>query len=255
MYVDSHCHLHFVEGISPEELVQNAVNNKVEHMLCVATTLDQHQDIMCFCNNFDIISGSVGVHPDETVAAEPSVADLLERAASPKIVAIGETGLDYFRTEDPEAIATQQQRFRKHIQAAKQCNKPLIVHTRSAREDTIKILREEGAEECRGVLHCFTESLEMAQQAIELNFLISFSGIVTFKNALELQEVAKVLPLDKILIETDSPYLAPVPLRGKTNQPANVIHVAEFIAKLRGISVEEVAEQTTKNFHSWVDLP
>ena len=192
------------------------------------------------------VYASVGVHPDHEGIEEPSVVRLVELAAHPRIVAIGETGLDYFRlTGDLE---WQRERFRTHIRAAKQACKPLIIHTRSAAEDTLRIMAEEGAAEIGGVMHCFTESLEVAQQAIAMGFYISFSGIVTFKNALALKQVAQTIPLEQMLIETDSPYLAPVPHRGETNEPAFVRHVAGEIARLRGISVEEVGEMTSRNF-------
>jgi TatD DNase family protein len=188
----------------------------------------------------------VGVHPDQVEDASPKVNDLVERARHAKIVAIGETGLDYFRQNGD--LEWQRARFRTHIRAARECGKPLIIHTREAGEDTLRIMREEGASQTGGVMHCFTETLELARAAIELNFYISFSGIVTFKNALAIKEVAKSVPLERMLIETDSPYLAPVPQRGKTNQPGWVRHVAEEIARLRGISLEAVAEATSANF-------
>jgi TatD DNase family protein len=191
---------------------------------------------------------SVGVHPDYEDLTEPKSEELVSLANNPKIIAIGETGLDYSRIKGD--LEWQRNRFREHIRAARQCNKPLIIHTREAAADTLSIMAEEGADQIGGVMHCFTESWEVAQKAMEMNFYISFSGIVTFKNAANLKETAKKIPLERMLIETDSPYLAPVPFRGKTNQPAYVRHVAEEIASLRGISLNEVAESTTRNFFS-----
>lgn len=250
MLIDSHCHLHFIKNYSLDKILENATNANVGHILCVATALDQHQIIMQICDNTINVSGSVGVHPNELICNEPTELDLLELATSSnKIVAIGETGLDYYHNYSAKIIKIQQNRFITHIETAKQCNKPLIVHSRNARDDTIKIIKEEGSGVVKGVLHCFTENLEMAEQAINLNFLISFSGIITFKKAKELQRIAKILPLDKILIETDAPYLAPEPLRGRINQPAYIRHVAGFLAELRGITIAEVIKQTGENYY------
>jgi TatD DNase family protein len=218
----------------------------VTHALCVSVTLDKLPDIFKIANTYPHIFASVGVHPDYEDIEEPTVEELCRLAQEKKVVAIGETGLDYFRVQG--SPAWQRDRFRTHIKAAIQSNLPLIIHTRSAAEDTLNIMREEGADKVGGVMHCFTESLDVALEAIKLNFYISFSGIVTFKNALELKEVVKAIPLNRMLIETDSPYLAPVPYRGKINDPSNVIHVAEEIAKLKNISVEEVGQVTTHNF-------
>jgi TatD DNase family protein len=218
----------------------------------VAVNLEDFPQIRQLAERHPHIYASVGVHPDYEVA-EPSVEDLLALADHPKVVAIGETGLDYFRLKGN--LEWQRARFRNHIRAARQIDKPLIVHTRAAAPDTLRIMKEEGAEEVGGVMHCFTESLEVARAAMEMNFFISFSGIVTFKSASALKEVARDVPLDRMLIETDSPYLAPVPHRGKTNQPAYVRHVAEEIASLRGISFEDVAEATTQNFSRLFGLP
>ena len=192
------------------------------------------------------ITASVGVHPNEQDCHEPTVAELAMLAEHPQVVAIGETGLDYFRSEGD--LEWQHKRFRTHIRAAKQTGKPLIIHTREAREDTLRILREEGADEVGGVLHCFTEDWETARQALDLNFYISFSGIVTFKNATQIQDTARKVPEDRYLVETDSPYLAPIPHRGKPNYPHHVRHVAQFVADLRGIPLASVAEQTTRNY-------
>ena len=221
-------------------------DEKVGHALCVSVTLDKFPEVLALAEQYDNFYASVGVHPDYEDIEEPSIDGLVSLAAHPKVVAIGETGLDYFRlTGDLE---WQRERFRTHIRAAILAEKPLIIHTRSAAEDTLRIMQEEGAVKVGGVMHCFTESLEVALAAISMGFYISFSGIVTFKNALALKEVAQAIPLDKILVETDSPYLAPVPFRGKTNQPAYVKYVAQEIANLRGISLDEVMQATTANF-------
>jgi TatD DNase family protein len=250
MLADSHCHLQLLDYSKLETdmagVVKNAQDNDVQFLLCVATHLDQVAELHRIADQFPNVKISIGLHPNEEIAHEPNVDDYLTAQAHPGVVAIGETGLDYYRT--PGNARRQQDRFRVQIRAAKQCDKALIVHTRSAKQDTLDILRDEGAETVGGVLHCFTEDWEMAKQALDLNFYISFSGIVSFGNALDLQNVAKQVPLEKMLIETDSPYLAPVPLRGQMNQPANVKYVAEFIAKLKGLDVQQVAEQTTKNY-------
>lgn len=250
MYVDTHCHLQLLDfaklGTDMDTVVAQAVENKVFNMVCVATHMDQVADLYNIAEKYINVKISVGLHPNEEIEVEPTVDNYLAAAAHPQVIAIGETGLDYYRTLDNPL--GQKQRFRNQIQAAKQCNKPLIVHTRNAKEDTLEVLRSEQAETVGGVLHCFTEDLDMALRAIDLNFYISFSGIVTFKNAKQLQEVALKIPLERILIETDSPYLAPEPHRGQMNLPANVRYVAEYIANLRGISLETVANQTTQNY-------
>lgn len=248
MYVDSHCHLDFPELAEDlDAILTRMQQNQVSHALVVSVNLPNWPRLMDLVKPHDCLFASVGVHPDYQDTEEPTLAGLVERAqSSDKVVAIGETGLDYFRLSEP--LDWQRERFRTHIRAARQTGLPLIIHTREAREDTLKIMREEGAEHCGGVLHCFTESWEMAQAAIDMNFYISLSGIVTFKKAQDLQAVATQIPLDRLLIETDSPYLAPVPHRGKTNDPSKVIHVAEKIAELRGLSVADVARQTTDNF-------
>lgn len=221
-------------------------DNQVQHALCISVNLREYPQVLAVAEAYDNFYATVGVHPDYEDEPPLSVEQLVELAKNPKVIGIGETGLDYFRlTGDLE---WQRERFRTHIRAAIEANKPLIIHTRSAAEDTLRIMREENAHLVGGVMHCFTESLEVAMQAIEMGFYISFSGIVTFKNALSLKEVAKQVPLDRILVETDSPYLAPVPYRGKINQPAYVKYVAEEVAKLRGISYETLAEATTENF-------
>ena len=246
-FIDSHCHINFPELYQNiDAILSKMSSNKVTHALCVSVTLDKLPDIFKIANTYKHIFASVGVHPDYEDIEEPSVEELCRLAKEDKVVAIGETGLDYFRVQGD--LTWQRDRFRTHIKAAIQSNLPLIIHTRNAAEDTLNIMQEEGANQVGGVMHCFTESLDVALKAIELNFYISFSGIVTFKNAVDLKEVVKAIPLDRILIETDSPYLAPVPYRGKINDPSNVIHVAEEIAKLKNISVEEVGQVTTKNF-------
>ena len=216
------------------------------HALCVSVTLDKFPEVLSLAEQYDNFYASVGVHPDYENIDEPSVDLLCRLAQHPKVVAIGETGLDYFRLSGN--LEWQRSRFRTHIRAAILAGKPLIIHTRNASDDTLRIMQEEGAHQAGGVMHCFTESLEMAEAAIEMGFYISFSGIVTFKNAAQLKEVAQKISLDKILVETDSPYLAPVPFRGKTNQPAYVKYVAQEIADLRGTSLEEVMQATTQNF-------
>lgn len=222
--------------------------SQVTHALCVSVELDKFPGVLALAESQPHLFASAGVHPDYEDIEEPTVAKLVELAAHTKVIAIGETGLDYFRlTGDLE---WQRERFRIHIRAARQCGKPLIIHTRSASEDTIRVMREEGADQIGGVMHCFTESWEVAQAAMELGFYISFSGIVTFKNARDLQDVARTVPLARMLIETDSPYLAPVPYRGKVNEPGFVPYVAAKIAELRGVPVEMIAEQTTNNFFS-----
>lgn len=220
--------------------------NGVSHALCVSVTLEDFPKVRAIAERYPHVYASVGVHPDHEGVAEAAAEDLTRLAEHPKVVAIGETGLDYYRLQGD--LEWQRERFRTHIRAARRCGKPLIVHTRNAAADTIRIMREEKAMEAGGVMHCFTESLEVARQALDLGFHISFSGIVTFKNAVELKEVAKKVPLERLLIETDSPYLAPVPHRGKPNQPAWVRCVAEEIARLRGSSLDELGAATTMNF-------
>lgn len=247
MYVDSHCHINFPELSGQLSSVLEAMaENRVTHALCIGVNLPELPGVLALAAEHPNIFASVGVHPDYQDTPEPSVDDLLALAGRPKVVAIGETGLDYYRlTGDLE---WQRKRFRTHIRAARACNKPLVVHTRSAADDTIAIMREERAGDAGGVMHCFTESWDVAQGALDQGFYISFSGIVTFKNAQQLKDVARRVPLERMLIETDAPYLAPVPYRGKLNQPAYVRYVAEEIARLRGLPVEEVAATTSANF-------
>lgn len=247
MLVDSHCHLNFPEFTENIHAVRQLMqDSQVSHALCVSVTLDKFPEVVSLAEQYDNFYASVGVHPDYENIDEPSVDLLCRLAQHPKVVAIGETGLDYFRLSGD--LEWQRNRFRTHIRAAILAGKPLIIHTRNAADDTLRIMREEGAYQAGGVMHCFTESLEMAEAAIEMGFYISFSGIVTFKNATQLKGVAQKIPLDKILVETDSPYLAPVPFRGKTNQPAYVKYVAQEIADLRGISLDVVMQATTQNF-------
>jgi TatD DNase family protein len=247
MLVDSHCHLNFPEFTENILAVrQLMLESEVGHALCVSVTLDKFPEVLALAEQYDNFYASVGVHPDYEDIDEPSFETLVALADHPKIVAIGETGLDYFRlTGDLE---WQRKRFRTHIRAAINVGKPLIIHTRSAAEDTLRIMKEESTYQVGGVMHCFTETLDVALAAIDMGFYISFSGIVTFKNALQLKEVAQAIPLEKMLVETDSPYLAPAPFRGKTNQPAYVKYVAQEIANLRGNSLNEVMQATTKNF-------
>jgi len=245
--VDSHCHIDFEDysGRIPQ-ILEAMARNEVSHALCVCVNLADFPRLLTLAQRHEQLFASIGVHPDQAEDASPKVSELIERAGLPKIVAIGETGLDYYRQNGD--LEWQRMRFRTHIRAARECGKPLIIHTRDAGEDTLRIMREEQADEVGGVMHCFTETMEVAKAAMELNFYISFSGIVTFKNAVAIKEVAKTVPLERMLIETDAPYLAPVPHRGKTNEPAWVRHVAEEIARLRGISLQTVAEVTTANF-------
>jgi TatD DNase family protein len=245
--VDSHCHLDFPELAAdiPGALADMA-SNGVSHALCISVTLEDFPKVRALAEQHENLYASVGTHPDYPDHPLVTAAQLVELAAHPKVVGIGETGLDYYRlTGDLE---WQRERFRTHIRAAKSCGKPLIIHTRSSAEDTLRIMHEEGAEAVGGVMHCFTETWETAQAALDLGFHISLSGIVTFKNALALKDVARRVPLERLLVETDSPYLAPVPFRGKTNRPAWVRYVAEEVAKLRGVTLDEIAEATSANF-------
>lgn len=251
MLVDSHCHLNMLD-LTPFDndlanVIKAAADNDVQKMLCVSVDLKTLPEVMHCAERFDNVYASVGVHPNDSQDETPSVDELVALAAKPKVVAIGETGLDYFRSEGD--LEWQRDAFRTHIRAAIKADKPVIIHTREAREDTIKIMAEENIQQVGGVMHCFTETWEMAEAAMVMGFYISFSGIVTFKNAKELQEIAKKIPLERMLVETDSPYLAPVPFRGKPNYPAYVRNVAEFIAQLRGETVATIAEASTNNFH------
>ncbi|WP_374263124.1 TatD family hydrolase [Zoogloea sp.] len=247
MLVDSHCHLDFPDLIADEAgALQRMADNGVIHALCVAVKLETLPGVLGLAERHANLFASVGVHPDNADCDEPDEARLLSLAAHPKVVAIGETGLDYYWHKD--APEWQRARFRTHIRAARRCGKPLIIHTRDAAADTLRLMREESADEVGGVMHCFTETREVAAQALELGFYISFSGIVSFKTAESLREVARFVPSDRLLVETDAPYLAPVPFRGKTNQPAYVRHVAEAVATARGETLQAVADATTRNF-------
>jgi len=249
--VDSHCHLDRLDleklGGDLDHVFAESQKLGVNKMLCVGISLELWPGMMEIVDQYDNVYASVGVHPNEDEGEDPSIERLLELAQHPKVIAIGETGLDYFRSEGD--LEWQRDRFRRHIAAAKQSNKPLIVHSREAQPDSIDILAEEGADQVGGIMHCFVDDWEAAKRAIDLNFLISFSGIVTFKTATELKEVARNCPLDKMLVETDSPYLTPMPYRGKPNHPGLTRYVAEHIAELKGISYQEVAEATTENFY------
>ncbi len=251
MFVDSHCHLDRVNlapyGGDFSVLMGATRAAGVSHMLCVSIDLESYPAMLDLVQPYPEVSISVGVHPNERERRDPEPDELVALATHPKNVAIGETGLDYYRSDGD--LLWQQERFRGHIRAAHQAAKPLIIHTRDAREDTIRILREEDAKAVGGVMHCFTETWEMAQAALEMNFYISFSGIVTFKSADRLRDVANRVPDDRILIETDSPYLAPVPYRGKPNEPRYVQQVAETVAKVRGVTTEQIARQSAENYY------
>tara|TARA_S200000501_G_C20811456_1_gene738588 strand:+ start:655 stop:1464 length:810 start_codon:yes stop_codon:yes gene_type:complete len=257
MFVDSHCHINFPNLISKLPVIfKNMERNKVSHAMCVSVNLKDFPEVLKIAETFHNIYASVGVHPDYENVKEPSVAELVRLSANSKIIAIGETGLDYHRLKGD--LDWQRERFRVHIRASRITRKPLIIHTRSASLDTLKIIDEEKASTkdggVAGVMHCFTETLDFAYAALEMGFYISFSGIVTFKNAKDLQNVAKKIPLERMLIETDSPYLAPVPYRGKINEPSYVPYVANFLAELKGISVEEIASVTKNNFFKLFNL-
>lgn len=256
MFIDSHCHLDLLDlseySNNLSLAIQKAQQMGVSHFLCVSVELKDFPRVLAIAEQYESVFASVGVHPNSEEDS-PSVEQLVALALHDKVVAIGETGLDYYRSEGD--LSWQRERFIAHIEAAKQVKKPLIIHTRAAAEDTLQLLRQYHAEEAGGVMHCFTESWEIAEQALDLGFFISIAGIVTFKNAQALQEVAQKVPLERLLIETDSPYLAPVPYRGKPNEPAYLPFVAQKIAELRGISVEQVAEQTTKNFQAFIHRP
>lgn len=257
MFTDSHCHLDFPELSANLPAIRQAMADAhVTRALCIGTTLEGFPQVHQLALDYDNFWATVGVHPDNEGVQEPTLDDLLERGKLPRVVAIGETGLDYYRMGDRThaQMEWQRERFRIHIRAAQQLQKPMVIHTRSSAEDTLRILQEEGENgdsqsgAVGGVFHCFTESTEVARQALDLGFYISFSGIVTFKSAQNLREIAAFVPLDRILIETDSPYLAPVPFRGKTNNPSYVPHVAKQLAAVRGCSVEAIGQATSDNF-------
>lgn len=250
MLIDSHCHLDMLtlvkNGESVDSILATAHDNGVTHFLCVCVNFEDLPNMLRTIDDHANVFASAGVHPSATPPREPEQQDIEDAASGRNVVAVGETGLDFYY--DTVSREVQEERFRRHVRAAVKLGKPLIVHTRDARDKTLRILREEGAQQCGGVLHCFTETWEMAEAALELGFYISISGIVTFRNADALRDVARRVPLDRLLVETDSPYLAPVPMRGKENQPAYVKHVAECVAKERGISMEALAAATTENF-------
>lgn len=253
MFVDSHCHLSFPELAERiDDIRADMVAASVDRALCICTTLEEFDTVQGLAARFDNFWCSAGVHPDNEGVREPRIEDLVELAQRPRVVAIGETGLDYYRLNGRglDDMEWQRERFRVHIRAGRATGLPLVVHTRSASADTLRLLREEGAEAVGGVFHCFTETMQVAREALDLGFHVSFSGILTFKTAVELQEVARYVPLERCLIETDSPYLAPVPFRGKTNSPAFVPYVARKLAELKGVAVEEVAVATSRNFES-----
>jgi TatD DNase family protein len=258
MYVDSHCHLSFPELSARLPELRAAMRAAdVDRALCICTTLEEFPKVQALAAGDDALWCSVGVHPDNEGVTEPTVDDLIERSRQPRVVAIGETGLDYYRLNgrSVDDMAWQRERFRVHIRAARATGLPLVVHTRSASDDTLALLREEGGGVVRGVFHCFTETQAVADGALALGFHISFSGILTFRNAEALRDVARRVPLDRCLIETDSPYLAPAPFRGKINQPAYVPHVAAELARLKGLPVEAVAQATSRNFEHLFGLP
>ena len=251
MFIDSHCHLDRID-LAPYQndfgcFMQEAAENKIDHMLCISIDLETYPAMCALVADYPQISLTVGVHPNVQDAHDPAADDLIQLGQDDKVIAIGETGLDYFRSEGD--LSWQHHRFRRHIQAARALKKPLIIHTREARDDTLRILKEEGADQIGGVIHCFTEDWDFAMRAMDLNFYISFSGIVTFNNAKAIQESAQKIPSDRFLIETDSPYLAPVPFRGRPNYPIYVRYVAERIAQLRNATLETVAEQSSDNFN------
>lgn len=252
MFIDSHCHLNMLKldayNGDLSALIEQARSVGVEHILCVATDLQNSKTVIEIAEQYLDVSASVGVHPSDKLDYEPTVEDLVQLALHPKVIAIGETGLDYYYND--AGLDVMRERFRVHVRAAKETKKPLIIHSRDAREDTMTILRDEGAASVKGVMHCFTESWEMAEEAMDLGFYISISGIVTFKNAGNVADVAQKVPLDRLLIETDAPFLAPVPYRGKQNEPQYVRFVAEKIAELKNISIDKLAEATTQNFNT-----
>lgn len=251
MLVDSHCHLHMLDLTAYENqlslLIKESETHGVKSFLTVGVDVASSEAILKIAKDFSNVYSSVGVHPSDSIQADIDWQHLESLALHSKVIAIGETGLDYYYNET--GLDIQREVFRKHIQLACKVNKPLIIHSRQAREDTIQILKEEGAAKVKGVMHCFTESWEMAEQALALGFYISFSGIITFKNAIEVADVAKKVPLERLLIETDAPYLTPVPYRGKPNKPYYVRYVAEKIAELKQLSFDQVAAQTTQNFY------
>ena len=257
MFTDSHCHLTFPALATQMPALLEAMRQaRVERALCICTTLEEFDAVLGLAQQHDNIWATVGVHPENEGVAEPGLEGLLTLAKHPRVIGIGETGLDYYRLGERSVadMAWQRDRFRTHIRAARQCGLPLVVHTRSASTDTLSILREEGEDGSTGcaggVFHCFTETAAVARAALDMGFFISFSGILTFKNAQDLRDIAAFVPLDRLLIETDSPYLAPAPYRGKTNNPSYVPYVAAELARLRSCSVERMADLTSRNFEA-----
>jgi TatD DNase family protein len=253
MFVDSHCHLNFTEYVqNMDQVLADMQQAQVDRALCISTTLETFDAVHQLAVQHPNLWATVGVHPDNEGVQEPDVDTLVALAQRPRVVAIGETGLDYYRLGERTVadMAWQRERFRVHIQAARQTRLPMVIHTRSSSDDTLQILRDEQASDTGGVFHCFTETQAVARAALDMGFYISFSGILTFKNAVDLREVAAFVPLDRCLIETDSPYLAPVPYRGKTNSPAYVPYVAAQLAQIKGVSVEDVAVATSRNFET-----
>ena len=258
MYVDSHCHLSFPELRERlPQILEDMNAARVLQAVCICTTMEEADDVQGLAEAHAQLWATVGVHPDTEGLREPTLEELVERAKHPKIVAIGETGLDYYRLNGRsiEDMEWQRERFRTHIRAARAAAKPLVIHTRSSAADTLRVLNEEGGEQAGGVFHCFTEDRDVALAAVDMGYYISFSGILTFKNAQDLRDVAALVPMDRLLIETDSPYLAPVPYRGKTNSPAYVPHVARVLAQVKGMAVEELAAATTANTCRLFGLP
>jgi TatD DNase family protein len=257
MFVDSHCHLNFPQYADQLDAIRaDMAAHRVERALCISTTLEEFPAVHALATRYDNLWATVGVHPDNEGVQEPTLDDLLTRAALPRVVGIGETGLDYYRLGERTVadMAWQRDRFRVHIEAALQTDLPMVIHTRNASDDTVSILREAGQGKARGVFHCFTETEAVARAALDMGFLISFSGILTFKNAADLRDVARFVPLDRCLIETDSPYLAPSPYRGKTNSPAYVSFVAQQLADIKGLPVEEIGAITSRNFEDLFSL-
>ena len=258
MYIDSHCHLSFPELRERlPQILEDMQAARVLQAVCICTTMEEADDVQGLAEAHAQLWATVGVHPDTEGLREPTLEELIARAQHPKIVAIGETGLDYYRLNGRsiEDMEWQRERFRTHIRAARAAAKPLVIHTRSSAADTLRVLNEEGGEQAGGVFHCFTEDREVALAAVDMGYYISFSGILTFKNAQDLRDVAALVPMDRLLIETDSPYLAPMPYRGKTNSPAYVPHVAAVLAQVKGLSVEDLAAATTANTCRLFGLP
>jgi len=246
--IDSHCHLNFPELIARiPEVLQNARNNEVQRMLCIATSWENQAEVLGLAEQYPEILAAIGIHPTTEGGYEPSTEELIQATQHDRVVAVGETGLDYFRSSGD--LTWQHERFHRHIDAGIQTELPIIIHTRAAAADTMQTLRDNHADRCGGVMHCFAEDWAIAKQALDLGFYISFSGIVTFKSATNVQDVARKMPLEKLLVETDSPYLAPVPFRGKSNEPAYVRHTAEFVAELRGVPYETIRDASTENFY------